>query len=96
MPDADDIKLALSKIDDRLEQDPGADEKKQLLATKTALALELSEIAEEGLDAGAIAVAAASKKLEAVIASAGTLPFAQYWQDLQKALAGVNTAIKQS
>ncbi len=83
------ISLALSQIDDRLAQKPSSDEEKKLLETKQALALQLAEISEKGLDAGAKVVAAAAAKLQQVIASANSIPFSDYWSKLQDVLAGI-------
>jgi hypothetical protein len=83
------IGLALSQIDDRLAQKPSSDEEKKLLEAKQALALQLAEVSEGELDAGAKVVAAAAAKLQQVIANASSIPFADYWSKLQDALTGI-------
>lgn len=86
------ISLALSQIDDRLAEEPPNAEKAKLLQAKKALGLQLAEIAESGMDAGAKVVAAAAAKLQQVIANANSMPFSDYLSKLQDALTGIGIA----
>ncbi|BAV45416.1 Putative peptidoglycan-binding domain 1 protein [Mesorhizobium loti] len=86
------ISLALSQIDDRLAQKPSSDEEKKLLDAKQALALQLAEVADGSLTEGAKVVAAAAAKLQQVVATAGSIPLADYWENLKDALRGIGLA----
>jgi hypothetical protein len=87
---SDTIVSALVSIDERLDQDISEDEKKKLRAAKVPLGLELAEIGRRGLIEASHTIAAQAKKLEAIIASVNTVPFAKYFAALGKAVSGLN------